>query len=163
MSFLDRRDAGRRLGAELARRDLPSAVVIALPRGGVPVGAQILNQRLLAHLGITAAQLEAVAAEEHAELERHVRHDRGDRPAVPVDGRLVVLVDDGLATGFTARTAIAILRWQGAGSVVLAVPVAPRSALQDLRAVADDVVPGAPRDAPRHDGARPGPDEGDAP
>jgi predicted phosphoribosyltransferase len=148
MSFLDRRDAGRRLGAELARRDLPSAVVIALPRGGVP---------------ITAAQLEAVAAEEHAELERHVRHDRGDRPAVPVHGRLVVLVDDGLATGFTARTAIAILRWQGAGSVVLAVPVAPRSALQDLRAVADDVVPGAPRAAPRHDGARPGPDEGDAP
>jgi putative phosphoribosyl transferase len=68
-----------------------------------------------------------------------VRRYRGDRPAQPVRGRVVVLVDDGLATGFTARAAIEVLRRQGARRVVLAVPVAPAETAEEMRGVADDV------------------------
>lgn len=176
MPFANRRDAGRQLADELARRPLERPVVVALPRGGVPVAAEVaarlgalldvlvvrklgcpwqpelgigavaegdvrvLNKELIARLGITPAQLDAVAAAEQAELDRRVRRYRGDRAAVSVEGRTVILIDDGLATGFTARTGIEVLRRQGAAQVLLAVPVAPAETVEEMWAVADDVV-----------------------
>jgi putative phosphoribosyl transferase len=176
VAFTDRRDAGRRLAARFADRILDDPVVIALPRGGVPVayevartlgapldvlvvrklgcpgqpelglgaigegGVRVLNQRLIATVGVTAAQLDEVAREETAELARRVERYRGGREAVPVRGRTVVLVDDGLATGSTARAGIEVLRGHGAAVVILAVPVAPQATVDDLAGIADEVV-----------------------
>jgi putative phosphoribosyl transferase len=176
MPFRDRVDAGQQLAARLSDLKLASPVVLGLPRGGVPVaaevarrlhapldvlivrklgcpwqpelgigaigedGARVLNHELIAQLAVPEAQLEAVALRETAELERRVRAYRGTRPPIPVAGKLVLLVDDGLATGFTARTAIEVLRRRGVDRVVLAVPVAPADTVEALRGVADDVV-----------------------
>jgi putative phosphoribosyl transferase len=176
MSFVDRRDAGRRLADVLAQRDLTDPIIMALPRGGVPVAAEVaarlgapldvivvrklgcpgqpelgigaigengvrlLNDELIAQAGITPEQIEAVAASEHAELQRRVQRYRGGRAPTPVAGRTVVVVDDGLATGFTARTAVVALRQQGAARIVLAVPVAPPQTVRDMEDVADEVV-----------------------
>lgn len=176
MRFANRQDAGRRLANELASRAFDRPVVIALPRGGVPLAAevaarlqapldvlvvrklgyperpelgmgavaegaaQVLNENLIAELGITAEQLDGVMAVEEAEVRRRVQRYRGGRPAVPVTGRTVILIDDGLATGFTARAGIEMLRRKGAQSVVLAVPVAPVDTVEELRAHADDVI-----------------------
>ncbi|HSJ45402.1 MAG TPA: phosphoribosyltransferase, partial [Euzebyales bacterium] len=103
-------------------------------------GARVLNHDLIARLGVTAAELDAVAAREQAELARRVRAYRGTTTRVPVAGRVVIVVDDGIATGFTARAAITVLRRQGAQRVVLAVPVAPPETVEELRGVADDLV-----------------------
>src|SRR4051812_30164521 len=134
-AFADRRAAGRALGHRLAEDSEPGdALVLGLPRGGVPVGVEVatalgapldvfvvrklglpwqpelamgaiasggvrvLNQDLT---GIDSAMLEDVAARELVELERREALYRGGRPAPPVAGRRVVLVDDGLATGST--------------------------------------------------------------
>jgi predicted phosphoribosyltransferase len=176
MSFINRQDAGRRLAEDLASRSFDRPVVIALPRSGVPVGAevatalhapldvlvvrklgyprqpelgigaiaeggvQLRNEPLIAELGVTPEQLDGIVALEETELRRRVRRYRGDRPAVPVSGRTVILVDDGLATGFTARAAIEVLRRQGAYLVVLAVPVGPADVVRELRTHADQVV-----------------------
>lgn len=176
MSFVDRRDAGRQLANALANRAFTDPVVIALPRGGVPVAAEVarrlrapldvtvirklgcpgqpelgmgaigengvrlLNTALIARLGITSSQIDAVVAAEQAELERRMQRYRAGRPATPVAGRTVIVVDDGIATGFTARAAILALRQQGALRIVLAVPVAPPATIAALRDVADEVV-----------------------
>jgi putative phosphoribosyl transferase len=185
MAFRDRFEAGRLLGDRLARtRWAPTRpVVLGLPRGGVPVAAEIAralrapldvlvvrklghpgqpelglgaigeggvrvtNDRLVTQLGIGPEVLDAVARREGAELRRRVQAYRGDRPQLAVDGRVVVVVDDGLATGFTARAGVEIVRRRGAGHVVLAVPVAPASTLDALAGEVDDVVcPARPDD-----------------
>ena len=107
----------------------------AIAEGGV----RVVNVALVEQLHVDGAVLDAVAGREVEELERRRRVYRGDRPPVPVAGRTVVLVDDGLATGFTARAAIEVMRRRAAARVVLAVPVAPPDALEALRDVADDV------------------------
>lgn len=176
MRFRDRRDAGRHLAAALLRYPLDRPVIIALPRGGVPVAAEVaarlkapldvlvvrklglpghpelgigavaegglrlLNEDLIARSGVTAAQFNAVGASEGAEVDRRVRRYRGGRPPMHVRERDVVVVDDGLATGFTARAAISVLRGQRPRRIVLAVPVAPSDTVEDLREVADGVV-----------------------
>lgn len=176
MTFRDRVDAGRRLAERLAAYRGGRTVVVALPRGGVPVAAEVaraldapldvlvvrklgcpwqpelgmgaiaegditvLNEELIARIGADDGMIEAVADRERAELERRIRRYRGDRPPVPVEGRTVILVDDGIATGSTARAAIDVLRRRGASRVVLAVPVAPQEAVVSLGAVADEVV-----------------------
>src|SRR5690349_9776903 len=138
MRFTDRHDAGRHLAAKLRRyagRD--DVVVLALPRGGVPVGyevaralgapldvflvrklgvpgreelamgaiasggVRVVNDSVVDQLGITADDLDAAAAAEQRELERREREYRDDRPAPRVKGKVVILVDDGLATGST--------------------------------------------------------------
>ncbi|MFJ4792223.1 phosphoribosyltransferase family protein [Kitasatospora purpeofusca] len=174
--FTDRTDAGHRLAARLAHLRGPGTVVVALPRGGVPVaaevaaalaapldicvirklglphqpelgmgaigqdGVRVLNDQVLRPARVTPGQLAAVEARERAELERRARRYRGDRPPVDLRGRTVVVVDDGVATGSTARAACLIVRARGARRVVLAVPVAPEDWTERLGDVADELV-----------------------
>jgi len=174
--FRDRADAGRRLAARLVDLRHEAPVVVALPRGGVPVaaevaaaldapldvvlvrklgvpaqpelamgaigegGVRVLNDQVLRAARVSDAALAEVEARERAELERRAARYRGDRPAVPLDGRTVVVVDDGLATGSTARAAVDVVRALGARRVVLAVPVAPPDTVRALESVADAVV-----------------------
>jgi predicted phosphoribosyltransferase len=102
-------------------------------------GVRIVNDALVGRLAVSGDVIDAVAARQTLELERRLRVYRGDRPPVPVRGRTAVVVDDGLATGFTARAAVEVMRRRAAARVVLAVPVAPPDAVDALRAVADDV------------------------
>ena len=108
----------------------------ALGEGGI----RLVNEPLVQLTGVTEAQLDAVASREAAELQRRVQRYRGERGLIPVAGRTVIVVDDGPATGFTARAGIEVLRGRGAGRIVLAVPVAPAETLTQLRATADEVV-----------------------
>jgi predicted phosphoribosyltransferase len=175
--FEDRTDAGRRLAERLAayvgRSDV---LVLALPRGGVPVGfevaarigapldvfvvrklgvpghaelafgaiasggVRVLNESVVRGLRIPDDVMESITAAEQQELERRQRLYRDDRPAPDVRGRTVLLVDDGLATGATMRAAVAGLRQQGPGRIVVAVPTAAPSTCLELGEVADEVV-----------------------
>lgn len=183
--FRDRVDAGRRLGAALARRGEGEgrAVVLGLPRGGVPVaaevaealeapldvvvvrklgvpwqpelamgaiseaGTRVLDDEILRAAGVGEDDLLAVQAAEQARLDRRVERLRAVHPRVDLAGRAAVVVDDGIATGSTARVACAAVRARGAARVVLAVPVAPPSAVADLAPAADEVLClGTPRD-----------------
>jgi putative phosphoribosyl transferase len=176
MPFRDRRDAGRQLAEALEWLRPEHPVVLGLPRGGVPVAAEVakalgapldviivrklgvpqqpelamgaigeadvrvVNADVVRAVGATASVLEHVEARERVELEARAARYRSGRPRVDVSGRTVILVDDGIATGSTARAAIAVARAQGASSVVLAVPVAPPRTCAELAAVADHVV-----------------------
>jgi putative phosphoribosyl transferase len=103
-------------------------------------GVRVLNPDVLRQAGVTETQLAQVEARERAEVEdRAVRLRRG-RPAIPLQGRTVVIVDDGLATGGTARAAVHVARARGAARVILAVPVAPPDTVTALRRDTDDVV-----------------------
>jgi putative phosphoribosyl transferase len=88
-------------------------------------GARILNDEVVRMAGVSEDELAEVEARERIELERRARAFRADRPRVPLDGRTTVVVDDGIATGSTARAACQVARAHGASRVVLAVPVAP--------------------------------------
>jgi predicted phosphoribosyltransferase len=175
--FRDRTEAGRLLAEKLkCYANRPDVIVLALPRGGVPVASEVaralavpldvlivrkigmpgqpelamgaiasggicvLNEELLQSYPIPTAEIEAVAARELHELERRERTYRGDRPAPDVHGRTVILVDDGLATGTTMRSAVEALKKQHPASVVIAVPVAPASVCEELKKLKDHVV-----------------------
>jgi putative phosphoribosyl transferase len=175
--FRDRIEAGRRLAEALRPyAGRPNLLVLALPRGGVPVGyevaralhapldlllvrklgvpgheelamgaiasggVRIVSEDVIAMLGIPDRVIATVAAAEEKELERRERLYRDARPAPNVRGRVVILVDDGLATGATMRAAAAALRTQRPEWLVVAVPVAPPETCEALRAEADDVV-----------------------
>ncbi|KAB2659712.1 MAG: phosphoribosyltransferase [Verrucomicrobia bacterium] len=132
-SFRDRADAGRLLAGKLERyADRADVVVLALPRGGVPVADELARA--------PNAPIDAVAARESRELERRERVFRGDRPAPEVEGRTVLLVDDGIATGATMRAAVAALRQLGARRIVAAVPTAAPSSAATIRAEVDEFV-----------------------
>lgn len=103
-------------------------------------GVRILNERVVRRTGVTADELAAAEGRERAELERRAVRFRGGRPRLAITGRTVVIVDDGIATGSTARAACRVARAQGASRVVLAVPVAPPHVIAELRQDADDVV-----------------------
>ncbi|HVA05098.1 MAG TPA: phosphoribosyltransferase [Acidimicrobiales bacterium] len=103
-------------------------------------GVRVTNDALVAKLGVPEDVIDGVAAQEAIELERRLVVCRGGRAPVEVLGRTVIVVDDGLATGFTARAAIEVMRRRGAARVVLAVPVGPPDAVEALRDVADAVV-----------------------
>jgi putative phosphoribosyl transferase len=176
MHFVDRQDAGRRLADKLGRLRGKDVVVLALPRGGVPVaaevaaaldapldvimvrklgvpfqpelgmgaigegGVRVLNDEVLTATGVTRAEVEAVQKREAAELHRRARLYRRGRDRIDLHGRTVIVIDDGLATGSTARAACRVARAQGAARIVLAVPVAPRGWTARLADAADELV-----------------------
>ena len=175
MPFLDRADAGRALGQALGHLRGGAPVVLALPRGGVPVGLEVaralgaaldvvvvrklgapghpefavgaiapsavyVDRSIVRQLGVPPAYLEQVTAAEARELARRELAYRGGRPPLDVGGRLVILVDDGLATGATIRAALASLRQRGPARVVLAAPVGAPETIARLREVADEIV-----------------------
>jgi putative phosphoribosyl transferase len=103
-------------------------------------GVRVLNRSVIDHLRITSDQVEEVASQEGRVLAHREREYRGDRPPAELAGRTVVLVDDGLATGASMRAAVAAVRNQGAGRIVVAVPVAARETCEALESEADEVV-----------------------
>lgn len=103
-------------------------------------GVRIINDEVVRLAGLSEREITAVEARERAELARRVQRFRGDRPPVPLAGRTVVVVDDGIATGSTARAACQVAKAQGAKRVVLAVPVGPAETIASLRRDADEVV-----------------------
>ena len=175
--FRNRAEAGRVLGervaAELGRRE---AIVLGLPRGGVPVargvaralgapldvflvrklgypgqpelamgaiasgGVRVLNEQLVAQLRLDDELIDRVADKEEQELVRREHAYRGDRPQPDLDGKTVVLVDDGLATGATMRAAVEAVRRAGPERVCVAVPTAPPHALRELQGAVDELV-----------------------
>jgi putative phosphoribosyl transferase len=174
--FVDRDQAGHALGERLGGTALVDPVVLALPRGGVPVGYQVaavlaapldvivvrklgapfqrelamgaigegsvrvLDDDVLLARGLTDEEVDAAEARERQELERRVRQYRGGAPRIGLSGRTAVVVDDGMATGSTARAACSVARAQGAGYVVMGVPVASGHAVAQLEEVSDAVV-----------------------
>ncbi len=175
--FRDRAEAGRQLAALLSGyAHRPDLLVLALPRGGVPVayevaraldapldvflvrklgvpgheelamgaiasgGVRVLNDDVVESLRLPLSIIDQVTAREQEELQRRERAYRGDRPPPDAQGRTVILVDDGLATGSTMRAAAAAVRRQQPARIVVAVPVAAASTCDTLRAEVDEVV-----------------------
>jgi predicted phosphoribosyltransferase len=175
--FRDRRDAGRRLADKLgAYANRTDVIVLALPRGGVPVGfevasalgvpldvfivrklglpgqeelaigaiatggVRVLDRDLIRVARVSDADVERVTVAEQAELERRERQYRGDRPFPDVRNKTVILVDDGLATGSSMRAGVQALRQEGAGRIVVAVPVAAPETCDAFREIADDII-----------------------
>jgi predicted phosphoribosyltransferase len=108
----------------------------ALASGGV----RVLNEKVVHDLGVTPAQLDRIEQRERHELARREHRLRGGRRPIPVEGRRVVLVDDGIATGSTMEAAIRAVREGGATEVIVAVPLAPEDTLTRLDALADEVI-----------------------
>jgi putative phosphoribosyl transferase len=174
--FRDRKEAGRLLAQRLEPLRGQDVLVLGLPRGGVPVAAEVaralgapldvivvrkvgvpfqpelamaavgeggvvvVNDRVVGMTGVTPEELERAEQRERAELESRVRRFRGDRHRIALTGRTVVVVDDGIATGSTARAACAVARALGAARVVLAGPVCPHGAARQLAADVDELV-----------------------
>jgi putative phosphoribosyl transferase len=105
-----------------------------------PGGVRVLNEDVLHVIPDAQAIIEMVAAIEGEELERRERNYRGDRPPPDLKDRIVILIDDGLATGASMRAAVAALRQQGAAKIIVAVPVGAPSTCQDLKNGADQVI-----------------------
>jgi putative phosphoribosyl transferase len=115
---------------------LPELAMGAIGEGGV----RILLPETVRGAGVTPDALAAVERRERAELKRRAQRFRGERTRIPLAGRTAVVVDDGIATGSTARAACQVARAQGASRVVLAVPVAPFDWARGLRDAADELI-----------------------
>jgi predicted phosphoribosyltransferase len=175
--FRDRIDAGRRLAEHLLEfANRSDVVVLGLPRGGIPVaaeiakrlsapldvflvrklgvpsqpelamgaiaegGVEVLSRELIDDLGVPPALVEQVAVRERLELERRDAAYRGSRPRLDVRDRIVIVADDGLATGSTMLAAVRALRQQSPAQIVVAVPVGARETCTALQQEADRVV-----------------------
>ena len=175
--FSNRAQAGRLLASRLLQYEgRDDVVVLALPRGGVPVaaevastlrvpldvfvvrklgvpyqpeltmgaiasgGVRVLNEDVLEMAQITPAMLEQVTRTELLELERRERSYRDGRPPVPIEGKVVILIDDGLATGSTMRAAVEAVRPLKPARVVVAVPVSASDTCRAIEQTADEVI-----------------------
>jgi predicted phosphoribosyltransferase len=174
--FEDRRQAGRALAKELRAYRGQNALVLGIPRGGVPVAAEVataldadldvivarklgapgepelaigavtanggeyLDERIASRVGATRSYIESVREEQVAEARRRETRFRGNRPAETISNRVVILVDDGLATGATMRAAVRSARKHRPARLIVAVPVGSREACAALRAEADELV-----------------------
>jgi putative phosphoribosyl transferase len=175
--FRDRDDAGQLLGEAVRRLpDLVEPIVLALPRGGVPVGdhvaralgapldvlivrklgypgqdelaigavasggVRVLNEQVLRAGALPPTVVEQIARRERAELERREELYRGERAFPRLEGRSVILVDDGLATGSTMSAAVGAVRQLQPREVIVAVPVAPADTVRRIGREADRVV-----------------------
>jgi putative phosphoribosyl transferase len=122
----------RKLGAP----DQPEFGIGAVAAGGV----RVLNEDVVRRLGVPEDYIEQITAQETAEVGRRLRYFRGERPEPEVGGRTAILVDDGLATGVTARAAVQALRSRGPGRLVLAAPVCAAQTADLFRTTVDDLV-----------------------
>ncbi len=174
--FADRHDAGRRLARLLEHLRVERPIVVGIPRGGVPVaaevasalgapldilvvrkigapqnpeygigalaedGVRVIDERAVRELHLDEAQLDALISRARDELDERRERFRAGHPHLPVAGRTVVLIDDGLATGRSARAAARSLRERGAARVILAVPVAAPASVVAMLEFVDDVV-----------------------
>lgn len=175
--FLDRADAGRQLAAKLvAYVNRPEVLVLGLPRGGIPVAAEVarslhapldvclvrklgvpghselamgaiasdgvpvLNNDVINWLEISDQTMRVVTAQELRELRRRDRAYRGNRPPPTISDRIIILVDDGIATSATMRAAISVIKPHHPAKLVIAVPVAPQEVCQQLQAEVDELV-----------------------
>jgi predicted phosphoribosyltransferase len=174
--FKDRVAAGQQLGHSLADLREEDPLVLALPRGGVPVAAQvasalhapldillvrklglpshpevafgaigedgvrILNEDVVQRFGLSEREILHVENREREELASRLVKYRGGRPPLSLEGRTVIIVDDGLATGATARVAVRIARRRGARHVIVAVPVASLGALRDIASQSEQTI-----------------------
>jgi putative phosphoribosyl transferase len=174
--FADRAEAGRLLAARLGHLAGPDLVVLALPRGGFPVAAEVAgalgapldvvlvrklgvpfqpelamgavgeggvlvrNRSIVRWAGVDEAEVAEAAREAQEEIARRARRFRPDRGPLPLRGRTVLLVDDGIATGATARAACRVVRARGAARVVLAAPVCARDTAAALAGEVDELV-----------------------
>jgi putative phosphoribosyl transferase len=176
--FADRRTAGRQLATRLHHLRQDEPLVLALPRGGVPVGFEIarelnapldillvrkigvpwqpelalgavvdgadpqvlINEGLASERAVERSYITTETARQLSEIERRRRVYFGDKPRPALGGRTIIIVDDGIATGSTARAALRAVRKAGARRIVLAVPLAPEDTIEQLRAELDDIV-----------------------
>ena len=103
-------------------------------------GVRILHEGIIRELGISQQTIDLVSDREQQELERRERLYRGNRPAPTIRGQIVIIVDDGLATGSTMKAAVQAVRQQNPGRLIIAVPTAPVETCEQLRQIADEVV-----------------------
>lgn len=106
----------------------------------MPDGTRVLNERMVQQLGMSAGEIDEIAKEVLAEVRRREKAFRGDRPPPEVEGKTAILVDDGLATGYTMIAAARAVRKRGPASVIVAVPVSPRSSAEEVSREADELV-----------------------
>ncbi len=176
--FADRHHAGRLLAARLAAEPLDDAVVLALPRGGVPVAVEVarslrapldlvfvrkiglpgqselaaaaivdggeanivINEEIVAGAHVSRRHIMEMAKVEFAEIERRRAKYLVGRERIPLAGRTVIVVDDGIATGASVRAAIKSLRDRQPKRIILAVPVASAESLEELAGAVDDII-----------------------
>lgn len=179
--FADRIDAGRQLAEQLEYLRGQDVVILGLPRGGLPVAAEVaaelgapldvivvrklgvpvqpelamgaigeggfrvLNSEVLSMTRVTEEQLRDVEHRERVQLDARVARYRKGRTRIDLTGRIAVIVDDGIATGSTARVACAVARQLGAASVIVGVPVAPADASGNLPGADEVICVNAPR------------------
>lgn len=175
MSFRDRREAGQKLAEVLMARRLPDPLVLAIPRGGVPIGCElakalhapfdlivprklpipynteagfgavtpdgtvVLNEPLVRELGLSKREIDNIVMAVLDEVQRRVK---AYRPGPPLDpkGKTVILVDDGLASGYTMIAAVRDVKKKAPAKVIVAVPCSPRSSVDRLEGEADEVI-----------------------
>lgn len=180
MQFEDRIDAGKKLAEKLIEYKDKNPLVLAIPRGGVPVafeiakrlnaqldvlitrklgapfnpefgigaiapdGVKVLDQSAIDYLGISEGKIAEIEKAERAELQRRLKEYRGLRPMPDTKGRVVILVDDGLATGVTARAAIKAIFQQSPKKLIFAIPVCAFDTVEGIRSLVrplkDDVI-----------------------